>query len=86
LSKKNGICRNLSFFKKGHTPHKVLDGTAIRVSHYNPEQKLRLALTVQPPHMAEEEQLVVDWARSQGLTVTNRYANRMRWMSKRRPP
>jgi len=52
LSKKNGICRNLSFFKKGHTPHKVLDGTAIRVSHYNPEQKLRLALTVQPPHMA----------------------------------
>ena len=88
-----------------------MDGTAIRVNHYNPEQKLRLALVVQPPHMAQEEQFlkdlttkgsptfhqflspeewntrfgpsiedeqkVVDWAQSQGLTVTNRYPNRL---------
>ncbi|HEY1901242.1 MAG TPA: protease pro-enzyme activation domain-containing protein [Terracidiphilus sp.] len=94
-----------------HTPAEVLDGKAIRLSHYNPEQKLRLVLTVQPPHMAEEEQFikelttkgkpnfhkfltqeewnarfgpsqedeqaVVDWAQSQGLTVTHRYPNRL---------
>jgi hypothetical protein len=92
-------------------PHKVLEGTAFRVGHYNSENKLRLALAVQPPHMAEEEefikelttkgapnfhkflsaeewdarfaptaedeQKVVDWAKSQGLTITNRYANRL---------
>ena len=95
----------------GHTPRQVLDGTAMRVSHYNPEQKLRLALAVRRPHPAEEEQFltelqtigspnfhqflsaeewiarfgpsvddeqkIVDWATSQGLTVTNRFANRL---------
>jgi hypothetical protein len=94
-----------------YTPAEVLDGKAIRLSHYNPEQKLRLVLTVQPPHMAEEEQFikelttkgkpnfhkfltqeewnarfgpsvedeqaVVDWAQSVGLTVTHRYPNRL---------
>ncbi|MGA3080976.1 MAG: protease pro-enzyme activation domain-containing protein [Terracidiphilus sp.] len=95
----------------GHTAHQVLDGTAIRVSHYDPALKLRLVLAVQPPNMAaeeqflqqlqtkgspnfhkfltagewnarfapsvEDEQKVVDWAKSQGLTVTNRFANRL---------
>jgi Pro-kumamolisin, activation domain/Bacterial Ig-like domain (group 3) len=95
----------------GHTPSQVLQGTAITMGPYNPQQKLRLALAVQPPHMAEEEefiqeletkgspnfhqfltaeewnarfapsaedeQKVVDWATSQGLTVTNRFANRL---------
>jgi hypothetical protein len=95
----------------GHTPPQVLDGTAMRVSHYDPEKKLRLVLAIQVPHMAEEEQFlaelqdrqsplfhqflsaeewnarfapsaedeqkVVDWAESQGLTVTNRFANRL---------
>ncbi len=94
-----------------HTPSKVLNGTATLVSHYNPAQMLRLALAVQPPHMAEEEQFikelvtkgspgfhkfltqeewnarfgpsvedeqaVVDWAQSVGLTVTHRYPNRL---------
>ena len=94
-----------------HTAPQVLDGTAIWVGHYNPEQKLRLALFVQRPDPAgeeeflsncrtiaspnfhkfltaaewtarfgpsvEDEQKIVDWAKSQGLTVTNRYANRM---------
>jgi Pro-kumamolisin, activation domain/Bacterial Ig-like domain (group 3) len=94
-----------------HTPSQVLDGTAILISPYNSQQKLRLALAVQPPHIAEEEefikeletkgspnfhqflsneewnarfapsaedeQKVVDWATSQGLTVTNRFANRL---------
>jgi len=96
---------------EAHTPSKVLDGTAIRVSHYTPESKLRLALAIQAPHMAEEEQFikelttkgstgfhkfltrdewnarfgpsvedeqaVVDWAQSVGLTVTRRYPNRL---------
>lgn len=95
----------------GHTASKVLDGTAIRVSHYNSEQKLRLALGIQPPDVAgeekfikelttkgspnfhkflsadewnarfgpsvEDEQKVVDWAQSVGLTVTKRYSNRL---------
>ncbi len=94
-----------------HMPAKVLDGTAARVGHYNPEQKLRLVLTIQAPRMAEEEQFikelvtkgspnfhkfltleqwnvryapsaedeqaVVDWAQSVGLTVTKRYSDRL---------
>lgn len=92
-------------------PQKVVEGTAFRVSHYNSENKLRLALAIQPPHMDQEEafikqlttkgspnfhkflsqnewnarfapsvqdeQAVVDWAQSQGLTVTQRYPNRL---------
>ena len=95
----------------GHTPAKVRNGTAIRVDHYNPENKLRLAIFVTPRDLAgqekliqeqqtkgspnfhkwvtadewnarfgprvEDEQAVVDWAKSQGLTITNRFANRM---------
>jgi hypothetical protein len=94
-----------------HVNEKVANGSAILVSPYNPTQKLRLVLALQPPHMAEEEQFlgeletkgspnfhkfltseewnarfapsaedeqkVVDWATSQGLTVTNRFANRL---------
>jgi subtilase family serine protease len=94
-----------------HTVPQVLDGRAMRVSHYNPDQMLRLVLAIWPPHMPEEEQLirdlqtkgspnfhqflsaeewdarfapsvedeqkVVDWAQSQGLTVTNRYSHRL---------
>ena len=94
-----------------HTPPQVLDGTAIRIGHYNPSQMLRLAIAVTPPHMAEEEQFIhdvttpnspifhqylsadewnarfapsaedeqriVDWAKSQGLTVTARFPNRL---------
>ncbi len=93
------------------TPQKVLEGTATLVSHYNPDQKLRLVLTIKAPHMAEEEQFikelttkgspnfhkfltleqwnaryapsvedeqaVVDWAQSVGLTVTKRYSDRL---------
>ena len=93
------------------TPGEVLDGTAPLLGHYEGSQKLRLAIGIQPPHMAEEEQFleelstpgspqfhhfltadewnarfapsaadeqkVVDWAKSQGLTVTQRYANRL---------
>jgi len=94
-----------------HTVEALRDGRALRVGHYNPEQKLRLVLTVQAPHMAEEEQFikelvtkgspnfhkfltleqwnaryapsaedeqaVVDWAQSVGLTVTKRYSDRL---------
>jgi len=94
-----------------HVNEKVANGSAIVMSPYTPTQKLRLALALQPPHMAEEEeflaeletkgspnfhkfltpeewnarfapsaedeQKVVDWATSQGLTVTSRFANRL---------
>jgi hypothetical protein len=44
----------------GHTAPQVLDGRAARVSHYDPDRKLRLVLAVQPPHMAEEEQFLAE--------------------------
>ena len=93
------------------TPPSVLAGTAKLVEHYNPNQKLRLAFALKPPHLDEERQLlvelhnkkspqfhhfltaaqfnarfapsaqdeqaVVDWAQSQGLTITHRYPNRL---------
>jgi uncharacterized protein YxeA len=95
----------------GHTPRKVKDGTAMRLDHYDPHQKLRLAIFVTPRDLAgqekllaelqdkkspnfhkwltadewnarfgprvEDEQAVVDWVKGAGLTVTNRFANRM---------
>lgn len=95
----------------GMTPSLVVNGSAHFVEHYDSTKKLRLALAIQPPHMAEEEQFiqelttkgspnfhkfltpeqwnarfapsaqdeqaVVDWAQSQGLTVTHRYPNRL---------
>ncbi len=94
-----------------HTPQRLLDGTAIRLGHYDPARKLRLTLSLKPPHLAEEEeflrqltdrrsplfhqfltpgewnarfapsaqdeQAVVDWANSQGLTVTHRFDHRL---------
>jgi len=93
------------------TPPQVLDGTATLVQHYNPNQMLRLAIGLQPPHQdqerqflqelgtkgspefhhfltaeewskrfdpsPEDEQAVVDWAKSQGLNVTHRFPNRL---------
>jgi hypothetical protein len=93
------------------TPPSVLNGAAKLVEHYNPNQKLRLAFALKPPHLDEERQLaaelhdkkspkfhhfltaeefnarfapsahdeqaVVDWAQSQGLTITHRYPNRL---------
>jgi YVTN family beta-propeller protein len=44
----------------GHTPPRVLDGTAKLVGHFNPSQMLRLVFGVHPPHMAEEEQFLID--------------------------
>jgi hypothetical protein len=95
----------------GLTPQQLHDGTATFMGHYNSNQKLRLVIGLQHPHMAEEEQFlkelhtksspnfqkfltadewnarfapsaadeqaVVDWATSQGLTVTKRFANRL---------
>ena len=96
---------------EGHLPGKIANGTAFRIGRYSRENKLRLVLAIQPPHMAEEEQFikqlttkgspnfhkfltqdqwnarfapsvedeqaVVNWAQSQGLTVTQRYPNRL---------
>jgi subtilase family serine protease len=94
-----------------HTPPQVADGSAMLLGHYAPHNMLRLAIALNPPNMADEEQFlrdltdrkspefhhfltaeewntrfapsaadeqkVVDWARAQGLTVTNRYPNRL---------
>ena len=44
----------------GQTPAKVLDGTAVFVRHYDPTQKLRLAIALTPPNPAEERQFLQD--------------------------
>ncbi len=43
-----------------HTPPQVLDGTAQRIDHYRGDHMLRLALAIQPPHMAEEEAFLAE--------------------------
>ena len=93
-------------------PPAIESGKATLLGHYsNPQQMLRLAITLQPPHPAEEEEFlrqladpaspnfhqyltqdewaerfapsvkdeqgVVTWAQSQGLSITQRYPNRL---------
>ena len=94
-----------------NTPHQVREGSATLVEAYPIASKLRLAISIKAPKMAEEEaflkqlqdkispnfhkylspeqwnarfapaaedeQAVVDWATSQGLTITARYPNRL---------
>jgi hypothetical protein len=89
----------------------ILDGAATPTGPFNAQQKLRLAIGLKPPHLAEEkaliadlldkkspnfhkfltksewnarfapsaadEQALVDWAKSEGLTVTQRYPSRL---------
>jgi hypothetical protein len=43
---------------RGHTPLKVLDGTATLVQHYDPSRMLRLSFILAPPHMDEERALI----------------------------
>lgn len=43
---------------KPHTPRAVQDGEATLVEHYNPNQKLRLTIGLQPPHVEEERQFL----------------------------
>lgn len=92
-------------------PLAVQDGSAHYLGPYDPQQMLRLAVALQPPHMDEEEQFlrelqdpasplfhkylseaewdqrfapspqdeqaVVAWAQGQGLTITQRFPNRL---------
>ncbi|MGD0931220.1 MAG: protease pro-enzyme activation domain-containing protein [Candidatus Korobacteraceae bacterium] len=92
-------------------PLAVQNGSAQYLGHYNPQQMLRLAVALKPPHMEEEEQFlrelqdpasplfhkylsdaewnqrfapsaqdeqaVVAWAQTQGLTITQRFPNRL---------
>jgi Pro-kumamolisin, activation domain/Bacterial Ig-like domain (group 3) len=94
-----------------NTPREVMSGSATLIQPYDPASKLRLAISITAPKMAEEEkflkelqdrtspnfhkwltpeqwnarfapapedeQAVVDWATSQGLTITARYPNRL---------
>jgi len=40
---------------QSNTPHEVTNGSAQLLGAYSPEAKLRLAIGLKPPHMAEEE-------------------------------
>ena len=44
----------------GHTPGQIAGGTATLVRHYPPENMLRLAIALKPPHMDKEEQFLRD--------------------------
>lgn len=95
----------------GEPPFHVRNGAAKAIGHFDSKQMLRLAIGLQTPHPAEEEQFlsalmtpgtpefrhfltqqqwnakfapsaadeqaVVDWAQSQGFTITQRYPNRL---------
>jgi kumamolisin len=95
----------------GHVPVQLSEGVAKLLGPYSKERRLRLAITLKPPHPVEEkrflgdltdrnsinfhrfltavewntrfapatgdEQQVVAWAESQGMTVTHRYPNRL---------
>jgi len=41
-----------------HTPRPVQEGSATLLGHYNPNQRLRLTLGLQPPHVNEERQFL----------------------------
>jgi hypothetical protein len=92
-------------------PLAVQDGSAHYLGHFNPQQMLRLAVALKPPHVDEEEQFlrelqdpaspqfhkylssaewnqrfapspqdeqaVAAWAQAQGLTITQRFPNRL---------
>jgi hypothetical protein len=94
-----------------NTPPQVVLGSVTPIQAYDPASKLKLAISIKAPKMAEEErflkqlqdrtspnfhkwltpeqwnarfapaaedeQAVVDWATSQGLTVIGRYPNRL---------
>src|SRR6202142_4138349 len=95
----------------GLVPAAVVNGAAVAGGSFSSSQMLRLVFGLQHPHMAEEEQFlvdlntkgspqyrhfltadewnarfspsqqdeqaVVDWAHAQGLTVSQRFANRL---------
>ena len=95
----------------GLVPPAVTNAAAVAAGSFSSSQMLRLVFGLQHPHMADEEQFlvdlhtkgspefmhfltadewnvrfspspqdeqaVVDWAQAQGLTVTNRFANRL---------
>ncbi len=42
----------------GQTPYAVQNGTAVLVSHFEPTQKLRLAIALTQPHLEEEQQFL----------------------------
>src|SRR5271165_6806169 len=42
----------------GHMAPEVLNGTAMRIGHYDPSQKLRLAVVLAVPHPVEEQQFL----------------------------
>jgi hypothetical protein len=73
-----------SILLSGHMPQKVLDGTAFRVGRYNPEQKLRLALAIQPPHMVDEEKFIKDLT-TKGSPSFHKFLSQSEWNTRFAP-
>ena len=68
-----GICSMTAVAQSAHvpgtgtvreTPPQVLNGSATLVQHYNPNQMLRLAIGLQPPHPEQERQFHQSGCRS----------------------
>jgi len=60
------------------TPQVVQDGTAKLAGHYNPTQKLRLAIGLKPPHLEEEEQFLRD-LQKKGSKEFHHYLTAKEW-------
>ena len=66
------------------TPHQVLDGTAKRIGHYDPNQKLRLVFGIQPPNLEEEEQFLQD-LQTKGSPLFHKYLTAEGWNARFAP-
>lgn len=66
------------------TPKQVLDGTATLVGPFNPNQMLRLALGLQPPHLAEEEQFLRD-LQTKGSPLFHQFLTPEEWNARFAP-
>jgi len=68
----------------GRTPPPVLDGTAMKVEHYNPELMLRLAIMLTPPHPAEEKQFLED-IQDKSSPLFHKYLSAEEWNARFAP-
>jgi Bacterial Ig-like domain (group 3)/Pro-kumamolisin, activation domain len=69
---------------KPDTPREVKSGTATLVEHYNPNQKLRLTIGLQPPHVEEERQFLQELQkpRTKGSANSTHALSAAEWTSR----
>ena len=63
---------------KPHTPPAVQEGSATLMGHYNPNQKLRLTIGLQPPHV-EEERRFLESLQTKGSHDFHKFLSAAEW-------